>query len=142
MSLGDLQREFSRCLVQLETKILADGFEFTIGEGQRSPEQAAINALSLFDRARIRAALETKYPILAAAIGASTSRGIRNSQHTRRLAQDLNLFKDGEFLTAIEAYAPFGVYWKTLHPLARWGGDFQGADRDGDHFSFEWQGVR
>lgn len=144
--LGSLQRAFARCLVQLEAKILGDGFEFTLGEGYRSPEQAAINSLSLFDRARVRAILETKYPVLAEAIGVSTSHGIRNSVHTRKLAQDLNLFKGGEFLTVAEDYAPFGAFWKTLHPLARWGGDFKDSQgkpaSDADHFSFEYQGVR
>jgi hypothetical protein len=138
ISLGTLQRAFARCLVQLEAKILADGFEFTLGEGYRSPEQAAINSLSLFDRARVGAILETKYPVLAEAIAASVSRGIKNSVHTKKLAQDLNLFKDGEFLTKKEDYAPFGEWWKLQHPLARWGGDFD----DADHFSFEHEGIR
>lgn len=137
-SLGSLQRAFARCLASLEAKILADGFEFTLGEGYRTAEQAAINSLSLFDRARIRAILEAKYPVVADAIGASISQGIKNSVHTSRLAQDLNLFKDGEFLIKPEDYTPFGEYWKTLHPLARFGGDFG----DYDHFSFQWNGAK
>lgn len=140
LELGPLQREFSRCLAKLETKILEDGFEFTLGEGYRSPEQAAINSLSLFDRARIGALLETKYPVLADAIRVSVSRGIRNSEHSRRLAQDLNIFKEGVFLTKKEDYAPFGAFWKTLHPLARWGGDFKDSP-DADHFSFTYEGI-
>jgi len=146
ISLGTIQRQFARCLAALEAKILADGFEFTLGEGYRSPEQAAINSLSLFDRARVGAILETKYPILAGSIRLSTSRGVRNSNHTKKLAQDLNIFKDGEFLTKTEDYAPFGEWWKQQHPLARWGGDFKDVqgkpDPDADHFSFEYEGVR
>lgn len=136
--LGPLQRAFTRCLAQLYAKILADGYEFTLGEGYRSPEQAAINSLSLTDRARIRALLETKYPIVAAAIGASISQGIKNSVHREKLAQDLNLFKDGIFLESLEDYRSVGEFWKTLHPLAKWGGDFG----DADHFSFTYQGVK
>src|SRR3989442_728894 len=98
LQLGPTQRAFARCLAALEAKILADGFEYTLGEGYRSPEQAAINSLSLFDRAKVAALLETKYPVLAEAIRVSVSRGIKNSNHTKKLAQDLNLFKDGEFL--------------------------------------------
>lgn len=138
IELGSVQRAFARCLNKLESKILADGFEYTQGEGTRTPEQAAINSLSLFDRAKVGAMLETKYPILAEAIRVSVSQGIKNSVHTLKLAQDLNLFKDGEFLIKPEDYAPFGEYWKTLHPLARYGGDFG----DYDHFSFEHNGVK
>jgi hypothetical protein len=136
--LGPTQRAFARCLVQLEAKILADGFEFTLGESYRSPEQAAINSLSLTDRARIRALLETKYPVVADAIGSSVSQGIKNSVHRNKLAQDLNLFKDGIFLEKLTDYQPFGEFWKSLHPLARWGGDFG----DADHFSFTYQGIK
>lgn len=136
--LGPTQREFTRCLAQLYAKILADGYEFTLGEGYRTPEQAAINSLSLTDRARIRAMLETKYPILAGAIGSSVEIGIKNSVHREKLAQDLNLFKGDVFLDRLEDYRPLGEFWKGLHPLARWGGDFG----DADHFSFTYQGVK
>lgn len=138
ISLSSLQRAFARCLASLEAKILADGFEYTLGEGYRTPEQAAINSLTLLDRSRVAQLLEGKYPGLAAAIGASSSHGIKNSEHTRKLAQDLNLFKGGEFLVKPEDYRPFGEWWKTQHPLARFGGDFG----DYDHFSFEYQGVK
>lgn len=137
-SLGSFQRAFARCLASLEAKILADGFEYTIGEGYRTAEQAAINSLSLFDRAKVAALIESKYPVLAEAIRVSVSQGIKNSVHTKRLAQDINLFKDGEFLVKPEDYVPFGEWWKKQHPSARYGGDFG----DFDHFSFEWNGVK
>lgn len=137
-SLGSLQRAFARCLVTFEAKILADGFEFTLGEGYRTAEQAAINSLSLFDRAKVGAVLETKYPTLAEAIRVSTSQGIKNSVHRDKLAQDINLFKNGQFLDDAADYLPFGAFWKTLHPLARWGGDWG----DADHFSFEHNGAK
>ena len=62
----------------------------------------------------------------------------KNSNHYIRLAQDLNLFKDDEYLTDSESYALLGVFWKSLHPLNRWGGDFK--SKDGNHFSMEWGG--
>ena len=64
--------------------------------------------------------------------------GMENSNHTRRLAMDYNLFKDGEYLTETEDHRVLGEFWKTLHPLARWGGDFD----DGNHYSFEWEGYK
>ena len=61
----------------------------------------------------------------------STGPHLPTGEHPKRLAQDLNLFKDGQYLTTTEAYQPFGVYWESLHPLCRWGGRWS----DGNHFS-------
>ncbi len=63
---------------------------------------------------------------------------MKNSNHYIRLAQDLNLFKDGMYLSDTEAYRTLGEHWKTIDPLARWGGDFK--SKDGNHFSFLWEG--
>ena len=51
---------------------------------------------------------------------------------------DLNLFKDGVYLTSDKDHEPFGIYWESLHPLCRWGGRF----KDGNHYSIEHQGVK
>lgn len=67
--------------------------------------------------------------------------GIKSSLHRIGLAVDLNLFKDGRYLTNSEDHAPLGAYWKTLHPLCRWGGDFK-PKPDGNHYSIEYQGVK
>ena len=60
------------------------------------------------------------------------------SLHYVRLAQDLNLFKDGVYLTKSEEHKPLGEMWKTFNPLNRWGGDFK--SRDGNHYSMEYEG--
>lgn len=59
-----------------------------------------------------------------------------HSNHYQRLAADLNLFKDGVWLTSTKDHAAFGAYWKKLHPLCRWGGDWG----DGNHYSIEHEG--
>lgn len=64
--------------------------------------------------------------------------GHPNSNHRKRLAVDLNLFRGGRYLTRTEDYAELGEYWKTLAPDAVWGGDFD----DGNHFSFEHEGQK
>lgn len=65
-----------------------------------------------------------------------------NSNHYKGLAKDLIRYSEtGEYLTHVDDYRALGEKWKTLHPLARWGGDFVGA-WDSGHFSFEWAGVR
>lgn len=61
------------------------------------------------------------------------------SLHYVRLAQDINLFKDGQLLRKSEEYKRLGDTWKALNPLNRWGGDFPG---DGNHFSMEFQGRK
>ena len=58
-------------------------------------------------------------------------RHMRGSVHYLKLAADLNLFKGGKWLTMTEDHAELGAYWKGLHPLCRWGGDF----RDGNDYS-------
>lgn len=59
-----------------------------------------------------------------------------NSNHYDRLAIDLNLFKDGTYLTDTMAHKPFGDYWESLHELCRWGGHY----KDGNHYELtQWR---
>jgi len=88
------------------------GYELTFGETWRSPEEAA----------RL----------------AKAGKGVTASLHCQRLAIDLNLFKDGKYLTSTEAHRPLGEWWEQLHPLCRWGGRFG----DGNHYSFEHGGRK
>ena len=75
-----------------------------------------------------------------AEIYARTGRGIKNSNHRRKLAVDLFRYVPGQGVTwDLAAYAPLGEKWKTMHELARWGGDFR--NRDAVHFSFLHNGV-
>lgn len=52
-----------------------------------------------------------------------------NSFHYKRLAIDLNLFKDGKYLTKTEDHKPLGEYWESIG--GTWGGRFD----DGNHYS-------
>jgi hypothetical protein len=49
----------------------------------------------------------------------------RNSQHTKKLAVDLYLFKDGKMATAAQI-RPLGYWWQSLNPINRWGGSWGG----------------
>jgi len=62
----------------------------------------------------------------------ATSGHSPNSYHYRRLAIDLNLFKDGNYLTETEDHRILGEFWKSLG--GSWGGDF--ARKDGNHYSW------
>lgn len=107
MTLGQKQRLFAKLLAELILHVYSKGYEVSLGEAWRSPEEAA----------RL---------------------GFPNSNHTRRLAVDLNLFRDGRYLHRTEDWQEFGEWWEGRHPLCRWGGRF----RDGNHFSLEHEGVK
>lgn len=113
--LGDKQRIFTLNIGYLIIFAYTKGYELTEGDAFRS-ERAAIDL-------------------------ADEDKGIVNSLHTRRLAHDFNLFRNKVYLTNSSAYQPLGDYWKSLHPLNRWGGDFKPVP-DGNHFSMEDGGIK
>lgn len=139
-NLGTLQRKFTLATAKLIEHIYDSGFEATYDEAHRTDEQAAINTLTIAQRERVALLTKGEFPALAAAIAASKAKGINHSVHRLRLAVDLNLFKDGHFLTDAADYLPFGAWWKSAFGQynARWGGDWG----DADHFSFEYGGVK
>lgn len=59
-----------------------------------------------------------------------------NSLHGVRLAIDLNLFKEGRWLTETVDHAVLGEYWESLG--GAWGGRFN----DGNHYSLEHNGKK
>ena len=62
---------------------------------------------------------------------AKTGHKIR-SLHYRRLAIDLNLFRDGKFLEKTEDHIPLGKFWESIHPECVWGGMWN----DGNHYQY------
>lgn len=113
LSLGDRQRLFMRLLPRLIDHAHELGYELTGGDLFRSPR--------VFGKPGIKKGY-----------------GRKSSNHKLKLAIDLNLFKDGEYLTETEDHAPLGQYWESLHPLCTWGGHFD----DGNHYSIVYQGHR
>ena len=55
-----------------------------------------------------------------------------NSFHNKGLAIDLNLFKDGVYLTKTSDHEPLGLFWESLG--GSWGGRFSAPD--GNHYSW------
>ena len=107
MSLRKKQSLFAQLVPRLIDKMYEEGYEVTLGETWRHPVTA-----SYMQR---------------------TGKGVSNSFHTMKLAIDINLFKDGKYLTSTEDHRPFGEYWKSLHHDCTWGGDFK--RKDGNHYS-------
>ncbi len=59
-----------------------------------------------------------------------------NSLHYRRLAFDLNLFKNGKWLKSTKDHRVLGEYWESI------GGSWGGRFADANHYSLKHQGVR
>lgn len=113
-TLRQKQSRFAKMVGWLIQYAYEQGYEITLGDAYRSPGCAALYV--------------------------KMGKGIINSLHTQRLAIDLNLFLDGEYLTASEDHRVLGEYWKSLAPDCRWGGDFDKPD--GNHYSIEHDGVK
>jgi hypothetical protein len=140
-TLGQLRQDFTHLAASLILKAEQMGYRVSYGETLRSDEQAQINALGVEGRLALASLISNRYPGLAAAITNNAGSGIKNSVHQLGLAVDLNLFKGGVYLASSEDHRPLGDWWKSQHPLARWGGDFQPRP-DGNHYSFEYNGVK
>lgn len=70
-----------------------------------------------------------------------------NSNHYLKLAGDINLFKDGQYLTTTEDHLESGLKWESRHELCRWGGNWDKDDHpgepgenDGNHYSLLHRG--
>lgn len=134
--------DFTHCVAVLIQHAESLGYRCSLGEGTRSDEQAIINSLGAQGRDAAAKLLYNVFPRLAGAIvNNGRGDGVVNSVHQVGLAVDINLFKDGVYLQDSTDHAPLGAFWKTLNPLARWGGDFK-PKPDGNHYSFEYNGVK
>ena len=63
--------------------------------------------------------------------------GSKSSKHCRRLALDLNLFKDGEYVTQTEGHRVLGEWWESIGGV--WGGTF--PREDGNHYESPYPGA-
>ena len=111
MTRGNKQRVFTHMVAQLITWAYDQGYEMTFGDAYRDP------------RAFGEMACVGPY-------------GRHSSCHKLRLAVDLNLFKDGKYLTETSDHLPIGEKWESMG--GTWGGRFD----DGNHYSIEHQGVK
>jgi len=117
MTLLEKQFLFSQLLARFIWELADKGYGVTLGESWRPPETAALYA--------------------------KEGRGISDSLHCLRLAQDLNLFKGTQLLTSLQDYWPAGLIWesyKTGDCITVWGGRF--SKPDADHFSVFHDGIQ
>lgn len=110
-TLGQKQRRFAKLVARLIDKAHELGFEVTLGDAYRDP--------------RVHGDWGVKKSYSAA-----------RSVHKRRLAIDLNLFKNGVYLTKTSDHEPLGEWWEQQ------GGCWGGRWNDGNHYSFEYGGCK
>jgi len=115
MTLGEKQRVFTLATAHLIIKAYELGYEGTHGDTYRDPR-------------------------VFGAHGVKLGYGRGRSLHKLRLAYDLNLFRDGVYLTSTEDHKPLGEWWEAEYAQydASWGGHFN----DGNHYSFRHNGDR
>lgn len=107
MSMVPEQAAFLQDAAKLIQYASEQGWTVTAGELFRTPEQQAIYVQT----------------------GRSKT---LNSYHLKRLAIDLNFFKDGQLVYDVVALKPLGDYWESLSSKNEWGGRW--AFRDIPHF--------
>lgn len=117
MNLGAKQRLFAKLIAELILWAYEQGYAVTLGDAYRDPR-------------------------LFGEIGESKGYGRSKSNHKRRLALDLNLFKNVKgnwvYCTKTSDHEPLGKKWESMNSLCRWGGRFN----DGNHYSLEHEGQQ
>jgi hypothetical protein len=111
-SLLDKQDKFTGMVARLIDKAHELGYQVSGGEWWRTPDQARLNA--------------------------ARGTGTITSLHCDRLAWDLNLFKDGRYLTDTESHRPLGEWWESIG--GSWGGRFPKGDAN--HYSLAYGGRK
>jgi len=101
------QNKFATHVAQLILKAQEMGYQVSLGDAYRDPR-------------------------LHGRMGEKKGYGAANSFHKVRMAIDLNLFKDGKFLSSTEDHAKIGSWWESIG--GTWGGNFK--NKDGNHYSW------
>ena len=113
ITLGDKQKAFVRMLADLVVFAYEEGFMLTLGDGYRDP--------------RVHGEFGHKKGPYSAA----------KSVHKIKLAQDYNLFIDGEWIQSSDHEA-----WNVLHDYWESRGGAKRVPNDANHFSLEHWGCR
>lgn len=111
-SLSQKQRAFTRMICDLIQFAYEQGYELTVGDFYRNPS-------------------------VHGAFGEKKSYSSAKSVHKLRLAGDLNLWVDGEYITSSEHPA-----WDALHEYWESIGGARRIKSDSNHFSMSHRGVR
>lgn len=112
-SLGQKQKRFAKAIARLLDKAHELGYEVTLGDAFRDPR-------------------------VFGSPGVKMGYGNAFSCHKARLAIDLNLFKDGRYITDDEGHKELGKWWKEQGSGHCAGVDFS----DPNHYSITHEGIK
>ena len=117
LNLSERQRLFVKCLGALIQYATQQGYELTLDEGYICEDRKTRNGQMVKDGVHMPGSL-----------------------HYYRLAQDLNLWVGGVYITdgSHPAWKELGEHFESLDPLCRWGGHFLTVDSN--HVSITWGG--
>ena len=119
MTLREKQSIFAKNTALLILFAYAQGYEITWGEATRTPEQQ----LLYFEGYTLKK-IGSSLKLCKTTPKSKTLK----SKHIDKLAVDINLFRDGVYLTDKESFRPLAEYWNKLHPKNisgfNWGWDF------------------
>ena len=111
-SLGQKQRRFARAVPRLIDMVHTLGLECTIGDVFRDPRAHGHH-------------------------GVKRGYSSAHSNHKLKLAIDINLFRDGRYLSSTSSHRELGEWWMAQGEDHEWGGD---GRSDGNHYSIRHQG--
>ncbi|WP_169976235.1 M15 family metallopeptidase [Campylobacter sp. RM16191] len=100
MTLGQHQEAFSSDFCKLLNYLHDNGYKVRCGELERTKAQQEI----YFKEGKSKT---------------------MNSNHLKRCAVDLHIFKNGNWLMTKADLQEIGDYWESLSPENRWGGNFR-----------------
>ncbi len=124
MSLGKKQEKFSLMKADLIQYMYNMGYKVRTGDVWASDGIKEAERVLKFVQRQCRGSIDVSVESLAKLI----RRHSHNSKHYLKLAVDINLFLNGEYLSKTEDHKIFGEYWEELGGI--WGGRFD----DGNHY--------
>jgi hypothetical protein len=71
-------------------------------------------------------------------LGKDGLKHMKGSLHFEGLAWDIDLTRDGVYLSSGVEHGPYGEFWEGLHPDCCWGGRFS----DANHYSITYMGKK
>lgn len=107
MSLRKKQSIFALNVAKLIIKAYELGYEITLGEVLRTKDQQTLY-FEGYTLMKIGSDLKLAKT--------SPKSKTMNSKHLLKCAVDINLFKDGKYLTDKESFKPLAEFWKSLNP--------------------------
>jgi len=113
MRLGEKQELFSKLIAQHILWLIKQGYQVRGGDWFRDPR-------------------------VHGHVGEKESYSAAYSMHKSKCALDINLFKDGKYLTKTADHKFSGEKWESRHGLCAWGGRWE----DGNHYSLEHEGRK